>query len=641
MKIDRKLFQRSNRGYVLLITMVFIGISLLLLVSFMNWTNTGSKLAERNNLFSISTGAAAASTARVIAQMQRDFYSQSFHDASDYINYTASTNGWPFQFLFSNGSGVPNQTYVSTSPTDWSTNVVELTATNSQYAGLYAAVAECTVISTATTINQPYTVSATVKQTFQLASIPIFQFAIFYNLNMEIDPGGAMTVTGPVFSNGGLWSGSSSLTFNSSVSAAGTATTTNADPYATGKTGSGGTPTNNFLGGLPLSDATALSMPIGTNTSADSVRQLIGLPPSDVDPNSLVGQQYPYNTADLIISNSSSGTITAFYQDTNSAPRLTTIPYDAKTVTANTLTNGYTTNTTSTITPGTPIYNRHHQITGYTSPTTNTSTTITPNTTTTYSTNYDAYSFVTNVTFYDYREGKTVQAVQLDVGALNTWMTNTTTTGGSAFNSLDQTDKGHGISSAYIYNAANPSSSTLPSARVTDGASLPSSGLTVVTPDPLYVLGNYNLNNGDTSAGQTNTTHTKPAALMGDAITVLSANWNDDYTSSTSLSSRNPVNTTINAAAFEGIVESSGSNYSGGVENFLRLLENWSGKTLTYNGSIVAMFPSQYATNFWNGNYYSVPTRKWAFDLNFKDATKIPPLTPQVKALVRQTWTAY
>ena len=113
------------------------------------------------------------------------------------------------------------------------------------------------------------------------------------------------------------------------------------------------------------------------------------------------------------------------------------------------------------------------------------------------------------------------------------------------------------------------------------------------------MLGNYNASGTSLNNG-TNVANTAPAALFGDSITVLSTAWSDSYTSSTALSSRTPAATTINAATFEGIVQSVGANYSGGVENFIRLLENWSGSTtLTYNGSIVVMFPSQYATNKW------------------------------------------
>jgi hypothetical protein len=137
---------------------------------------------------------------------------------------------------------------------------------------------------------------------------------------------------------------------------------------------------------------------------------------------------------------------------------------------------------------------------------------------------------------------------------------------------------------------------------------------------------------------------------MGDSVTILSANWSDGYSlanrtiNSTTLTARGPVNTVVNAACLEGIVQSftntstSTYYYSGGVENFLRLLEDWSGETLTYNGSIVVMFPSIIATNVWNGNVYSIPTRNWGFDFNFLQQAKLPPLTPQAKKLVRYSW---
>jgi len=131
---------------------------------------------------------------------------------------------------------------------------------------------------------------------------------------------------------------------------------------------------------------------------------------------------------------------------------------------------------------------------------------------------------------------------------------------------------------------------------------------------------------------------------MGDSITVLSDSWQD----STTTRLPTPASTTVNAAMLEGIVASNpniSANYSGGVENFMRLLENWNGNTLTYNGSIVVLFYSQWATNSWvppgSGGYYQPPTRNWAFDLNFKNATKLPPLTPNSKAMIRGNWFAH
>jgi hypothetical protein len=104
-------------------------------------------------------------------------------------------------------------------------------------------------------------------------------------------------------------------------------------------------------------------------------------------------------------------------------------------------------------------------------------------------------------------------------------------------------------------------------------------------------------------------------------------------------------NTTVNAAILTGQVPSSSASYSGGVQNFPRLLEEWNGRTLTYNGSMVAMFYSQVATNIWRGigssyDIYNAPVRNWALDQNFLVESKLPPATPSVTVLVRGKWRA-
>ena len=204
------------------------------------------------------------------------------------------------------------------------------------------------------------------------------------------------------------------------------------------------------------------------------------------------------------------------------------------------------------------------------------------------------------------------------------------------------------INSIYVFSSVPRTASQLPGVRVIKGSRLPPSGLTVATPEPLYVLGNYNIttNGNQTSTTLGDTTNTSPAALMGDAVTILSANWSDaTYVSGYALSSRtvSAANTTVNAATLEGIVPSNGAHYSGGVENFLRLLESWGGDTLTYNGSIIVLFPSQYATSFWQdtGNYYNPPARAWGFDLNFNNAALLPPLAPKIKGTIRGSWSAW
>jgi hypothetical protein len=58
------------------------------------------------------------------------------------------------------------------------------------------------------------------------------------------------------------------------------------------------------------------------------------------------------------------------------------------------------------------------------------------------------------------------------------------------------------------------------------------------------------------------------------------------------------------------------------------------------NGSLVCLYNSAKATNVFQspGVYYSAPTRNINFDPNFLDATKLPPGTPALRALVRAKW---
>jgi hypothetical protein len=63
------------------------------------------------------------------------------------------------------------------------------------------------------------------------------------------------------------------------------------------------------------------------------------------------------------------------------------------------------------------------------------------------------------------------------------------------------------------------------------------------------------------------------------------------------------------------------------------LLEDWTGRTLTFNGCFALMFHSRFATGPWMGSgasigIYNPPNRNWAFDSNFLDLTRAPTGTP-------------
>lgn len=652
MQTTLKRLRRHRGGYALALTLVFLLVSLITFASMMYRVSSNAKVTLRNNQYNMSQAAAESALERVLAQMNRDFYFSSLGNASYYSSLLPDQSGWPSQYQFSDTNGNVNQ--ISVYLGSWSSTAVPLT---SAYAGLNAYTLDCTLLATAMPIsisNRPsswvFQVPATVQEQLQFALIPLFQFAIFYNINLEICPGQPMDIRGEVFSNAGIWSGTPNVTYDSVVEAVDAVNTTGADPFALNYGVSSGTPAGNFhLAGQPVSPVSALTLPIAGASSSNptNVESILNIPPpayamgtgSAYSTNGLV---YMANEADLIISNAPTGTNLTIYYQSASSPHLIKVTPDYYTLKAP-VGGRYTTNYIGT-----------NDLALLDAPT---------------NVLYAGFSFVTNVLFYDWREGwnggsgisghgKAVQAVQIDVGLFNTWLATQTNsagmpTGGKIYDTQNVNLKGGHIAGVWVYNSVPLSGTTLPAVRMINGAQLINPGnlaagfrrgLTVATPMPMYVLGNYNSQDGSGSAlGTNNTLHTLPAGLMADSITILSGSWNDSQQGKRPA----PSSTTVNAACLEGIVQTDKSisgDYSGGVENFLRLLENWGGSTLTYNGSIVVMFPSIYATGHWQqtGNYYDAPTRNWAFDANFlKGRNYLPPMTPSAQGIIRRQWTAY
>jgi type II secretory pathway pseudopilin PulG len=198
---------------------------------------------------------------------------------------------------------------------------------------------------------------------------------------------------------------------------------------------------------------------------------------------------------------------------------------------------------------------------------------------------------------------------------------------------------------------------TIRAIRLVNGYRLPTAngwnGLTVVSANPVYIKGNYNTSTASGDAVPSNSgTYTDPdasgytrkmAAVIGDSINVLSGNWTD-LNSTGAISSRSASNTTINAALVGGIVPSAGGNYSGGGENFVRLLEDWKNNTLCIYGSMVQLYTSKQAASPWvgTGNNYKAPlVSKFYWDPNFgvnaiSGAQVGPPGNLQIAAYLQQ-----
>jgi hypothetical protein len=172
-----------------------------------------------------------------------------------------------------------------------------------------------------------------------------------------------------------------------------------------------------------------------------------------------------------------------------------------------------------------------------------------------------------------------------------------------------------------------------------------SGGFTVGSENPVYIYGNYNSNAGDPIwAGGADVAHSA-AAVIADSVSALSNNWSDLASlNAPSNAGGRPAATTYYRTAVAmgknlnfsvaGIAWAVGDfGTDGGVHNFLHLLENWGGQTLNYNGSMVSMFYSTYATGVDKdgGETYSPPTRNYTFDADFTNPQQLPPGTPMFR----------
>jgi hypothetical protein len=76
------------------------------------------------------------------------------------------------------------------------------------------------------------------------------------------------------------------------------------------------------------------------------------------------------------------------------------------------------------------------------------------------------------------------------------------------------------------------------------------------------------------------------------------------------------------------------SQFSGALNNYIRMLEDWGGSTgwyFNYYGSFVSLgTPLEYSGNYFGGGtYYMIPRRNFNFDTNFNTFTSLPPLPPR------------
>ena len=429
-------------------------------------------------------------------------------------------------------------------------------------------------------------VTTKVRRVFQKQQLSPWNWAIFYVDPLEIHPGAAMNVTGWVHSNGTLYTGHNLLTFQSKVTY-GTDWVIGFEPGDSRAPGGSApeTPTTpNYPANLPPAydvahqpfglDSTRIFNPADRNPNNDSYHELIE-PPNTSYTDPLAGKRY-YDQAGVKILINSSNTVTIKDQNDN-------------------VLGPWSTGNAAAL----------------------------------YSTFNDAIT--TNQTIQDNREGASVRLATLDMGTVSSAIRNGTL---GPFNNI-----------IYISDTSASTTGGTPKRgiRLKNGATMPSNGITVASQNPVYIQGDYNTggsnppsNSGNYAQPQVTGYTRAPCAVVADAVNILSNSW-DDSDSFSSLGSRTASNTTVNTAIVSGIVPSANNNYSGGAENFPRFLEDWSGKSFTYYGSMVELYKSAQSIGKWgSGNVYNPPNRQWFFDTNLQVYT--PPGSLPVYSYIKGRW---
>jgi hypothetical protein len=526
---------------------------------------------------------------------------------------------------------------------------------------------------------------------FKSRLVPLFQFAAFYDKDLEIQPSPTMTLSGPVHTNGDLYvvsdGGGSTLLFKGQMSTVGSLYRGRKDNASCGSgtvqalNTAGTAVTMNCGGRTPITDVSSW-----TGQVRIGVPRVTVPPPEALDP---VSTSVYWSKADLRMAlkldssgnptgievRNSDGSVNNTRSEllTNSClvsnptlPSSTSTKLTAS-VTAGSNNKTLTVASTSGFKKGDVLQFGNNFANNATVASDQNSNTITLKqgllANQAKDTTVRKAIVSTTDTFYNFREGKNIRMLNVDVQGLMNCANqqslmdaslSDSTEGGLVWyftvdgpKSLINVYSGGNVPSdgnnygIRLYNASKLGAFD-PSGNLASGAP-EIKGLTVVSDQAIYTQGEYNC--GTWNSTTSSCSSKKPAALLADSINVLSNSWtmDDPNNSSTypsfSTSCNKPVasDTRVNAAFLAG-TDTTGQQegtggwstpYNGGLENYPRFHENWSSKTLFYKGSFVSLNKPRRVDGNWGDGCYSPPVRTWDYDTDFNNANNLPPLSPR------------
>lgn len=654
-----------QRGSLMIITMIFVIILTIAAVSVLELSATAYRLSMRNQL---------QSEARAVGESEMEYLYYRFK--AQVLAGTAA-QGAPAALTLagiSDNSETPTTIYTpflaAHATAGWTVRrslITDRYLQNERFPGTTKEgnftylIAHIEVIPPA---SSPFGTTADVRigRRFMNSSAPIFQYSIFFQGDLEFNPGGAITTTisGDVVANGSIYMGPQSggtMMLNGkvrylgdhyfNVTSGGATTYSNpnaptvpvtlvAPTFATSQASQLETlqEPENLLGGIDVT-ATATGRPdlFGPSGSTDpsiwtaadltlsenNVYRSLIVPPPSASTYGTATSEYPNG-----LSTTLDDSVISVQRAHNKANLVITVNGNTVTFVKINPVNGVSTD--ATLFFNDPVASAPPVI-SYTG------TPVTPTWT---------------KAVYDMREVKNVTVLELDVSVLKTKIDNART----LLPSTADLAIGYFDFRGLIYFNLKGASSTTPIAvRLINGSSLPFNsavsnvsglgGFSIATNGGIYVKGNYNTTAPSISGvpvyprSEDGTAGYVPAMLIADSITLLSANWNDTNASAGLASRVATGNTALNAGLLTGNIPSTASKSSGGAQNLVRYLEDWRGVNVNYFGSIGRLFTSTKFISPYGGvgSIYYQPNRSFGFDHNI--LLYAPPGTPNTTSFSR------
>lgn len=674
-----------QRGSLLIITMVFVIILTTSAVSVLELSSTAYRLSMRNQL---------QSEARAVGESEMEYLYFRFKSQ---VLAGVAAQGAPGALATAgvvDNSATPTTTFTpflqSHANAGWTVKrslVTDRYLQNERFPGTTKEgnftylIARIEVTPPA---SSPFGTGANVRigRRFMNSSAPIFQYSIFFQGDLEFNPGGSIIteISGDVVANGSIYMGPQSggtIRINGkvrylsgryfNVDSGGAITYSNpgapavpvtlvAPTFMTSEASQLETldEPENLLGGIDVT-ATAVGRPdlFGPSgridpavwtaaelaQSENNVYRSLIVPPPNASSFGSVGTEYPNATA-----STTDDSVIAVQRAHNKANLIITVDLSAGSVVVTKINplNGVSTTATSafvdSLTPSNSI-------------TTNFGLPLLPN-------------WIKSV--YDRRETRNVSIVEINVGILRDKIAYLRTlVDGSGSGIGSDTAAGFFDFRGLLYVNLKGATAAAPAAvRLINATSLPYNeavtnvsglgGFSVATNGGIYVKGDYNTSRPVRTLApnigapvyprsEDGTAGFIPAMLIADSITLLSPAWDDadaaaDITSRVAIantSDASDLTVNFNAGLLTGNIPSTASASSGGAQNLVRYLEDWRGINVNYFGSIGRLFTStKFIAPFGGtGTVYWFPNRSFGFDHNI--LLYAPPGTPNTTSFSR------